>query len=72
MASSMEKAFTKAGFKPAKPRKAREPKVIKCRKCGTAMERIPETNIMICPGEIEVKSNEGMSTIPCGNRIIFS
>jgi hypothetical protein len=27
---------------------------------------------MICPGEIEVKSNEGMSTIPCGNRIIFS
>lgn len=72
MASSIEKAFSKAGFKPAKPRKAREPKVIKCRKCGTAMERIPETNIMICPGEIEVKSNQGMSTISCGNRIIFS
>jgi len=69
----VERAFVKAGFKPLKPKKARNPKDIKCRKCGTTMERVENTNVVICPGEIEIKGTDGeIRTAPCNNRIIFT
>lgn len=73
MAMSMAQAFMNAGFSPVKPRKQKEAKIHKCRKCGAPMQIIEETNVMVCTGEIETKSAEGESrTVPCNNRFIFT
>lgn len=44
-----------------KPRKER---VRKCKKCGSEMTHIPDTNIWICPG-VEPTKQE-----PCGNVLV--
>lgn len=49
------------GIKPVKKKK--KEKVVKCRVCGSVMERVPNTNILICNGEIE-KDGEKQ---PCKN-----
>ena len=73
MAMSMEQAFLNAGYPPVKPRKARERKVQKCRKCGAAMQLIEDTNVMICTGDIEIKDEDGNTReVPCNNRFIFT
>ena len=69
----MELAFIEAGFKPLKPKKVREPKPQKCRKCGGQFVRVEGTNVMVCTGDIEIKNEAGeISTVPCNNKFIFS
>lgn len=38
-------------------------KQVKCRKCGSIMEQVPGTNVLVCHGEIE---KDGVKT-PCNN-----
>jgi len=47
--------------KPSK--KPKKEKVVKCRICGTVMERVPNTNILVCKGEVE---KDGVKE-PCRN-----
>lgn len=74
MATTLMQAFLNAGFEPVKPRKERPKKVNKCRKCGTPMNILEGTNVMVCPGDIEVKDAKGdvIDTRPCNHRFIFS
>ena len=72
MAQTLEQAFLNAGFPPVKPRKARPPKAIKCRKCGAPMEIIENTNVAICTGEFDIDENGQKKSVSCNHRIIFS
>jgi len=74
MATTLMQAFLDAGYKPVKPRKARERKVQKCFKCGGDMRFVEDTNIMVCTGDVEIKDKETgtIKLIPCGNTFIFS
>lgn len=69
MSQTLLEAFEKAGYKPPKARKAHKDKPVKCRKCGSIMQKVEQTNLLLCPGEIEVKDSV---TIPCDNRIILN
>lgn len=60
--NSFEAMAKLLGIKPAEKKKKKE-KVVKCRICGTPMERVPNTNILVCKGEIE---KDGVKQ-PCKN-----
>ena len=62
MATTLSEAFVNAGYEPVKLRKPRERKIQKCRKCGSSMIYIENSNVMVCSDEAEVE---------CSNRYIF-
>jgi len=71
--NAVEKAFVRAGFKLPSPKKPRPQKIQKCRKCGAPMQIIEGTNVMVCTGDIEVKTEEGDTRlVACMNRVIFT
>lgn len=57
------------GFSPSDPP---TPKVMKCRKCGTVMRNIPNTNVWICDGVVEQEKDGAKERVVCGNRAITS
>lgn len=46
--NQLQKALVNAGFAEWKERKPRKGKQFKCRKCGSAMHKSEETNVMSC------------------------
>ena len=57
---AMQKALVNAGVVNEPKERKRRQKQFKCRKCGKLMNRIEDTNIMICSGDT------------CRNYYIFS
>lgn len=60
--NNFEDAAKAMGINP-KPKKAKKERVVKCRICGAVMERVPNTNILVCNGEVE---KDGVKE-PCKN-----
>lgn len=49
---TMKQALIEAGLaEEPKPRRKRKPKTYKCKVCGSPMEIIDDSNIMICTGK---------------------
>lgn len=57
------------GFKPSEQH---TPKSMKCRKCGTVMRNIPNTNVWVCDGMVEQEKDGVKKTVPCNNRAVTS
>ncbi len=55
------------GFKPSEQS---TPKSMKCRKCGTVMRNIPNTNVWVCDGMVEQEKDGVKKQVACGNRAI--
>lgn len=55
--NELQMKLVAAGLARAPKTKRGRTRKIKCRKCGEAMERTPESNVVVCP--------------ECGNYIIF-
>lgn len=60
---TIKEAFEKLGYS-IKERKQKEPKVFKCKKCGSDMVICKDTNVATCTG-IDEKG------VKCDNYIIF-
>lgn len=67
--SSLSDLGSALGFKPSEQP---TPRSMKCRKCGTAMRNIPNTNVWVCDGMVEQEKNGVKQMVACGNRAMTS
>jgi hypothetical protein len=72
-AASGKKLYSLSDLGPAlgfKPSDRPTPKSMKCRKCGTVMRNIPNTNVWVCDGMVEQEKDGVKKQVACGNRAI--